>query len=87
MLASCIKLLEPIMDKIFKLEGNGILINEVYMAFKNIKSTLSFILPDITILNDQHKEQIMDALNRHTNNCIKPIHCVAYLLGPKIARY
>ncbi|KAG7308255.1 hypothetical protein JYU34_006934 [Plutella xylostella] len=79
----CIKLLEPITDKIFKLEGNGILINEVFMAFRDIESTFNFIIPEITMLNDEHKEFITEALTRRTNNCLKPIHYAAYMLDPR----
>ncbi|CAK1544338.1 unnamed protein product [Leptosia nina] len=58
MVEHIIKLLEPITQKIFKLEGNGIQINEVYMAFKDIKSTLNSVLPEISILDEQHKQNI-----------------------------
>ncbi|CAH0402535.1 unnamed protein product [Chilo suppressalis] len=80
MVENCIKLLEPITDKIFKLEGNGIFRNEVYMAFKDIKSTFSFAIPDISILNEHNKQDITNAVIRRTNNCLKPIHYAAYLL-------
>lgn len=83
MAENCIKLLEPITEKIFKLEGNGILINEVYMAFRDIQSTFNFVLPEISILDDQHKQDIINAVTRRTNNCIKPIHYAAYLLDPR----
>ncbi|XP_052752387.1 uncharacterized protein LOC128201000 [Galleria mellonella] len=83
MVENCIKLLEPITDKIFKLEGNEILINEVYMAFKDIKSTLNFAFPDISVLNEHHKQHITNAVIRRADNCLKPIHYAAYLLDPR----
>ena len=83
MTENCIKLLQPISDKIFKLEGNGILINEVYMAFRDIKSTFNFLLPEMSMLNDQQKEEINDAVTKRTNNCLKPIHYAAYMLDPR----
>ncbi|CAH1643074.1 unnamed protein product [Spodoptera littoralis] len=83
MVENCIKLLEPITEKMFKLEGNGILINEVYMAFKDIKSTFNFAFPDISILNEHHKQDITNAVIRRANNCLKPIHYAAYLLDPR----
>lgn len=60
---SCIKLLKPISEKIFKLEGNNINIHEVYMSFKVIKSALNFVIPDLPILNNSDKEQIIGCLN------------------------
>lgn len=83
MVKNCIKRLEPKTDKFFKLEGNGILINEIYMAFKDIKSTFNFAFPDISILNEHHKQDITNAVTRRTNNCLKPIHYAAYLLDPR----
>ncbi|GBP23594.1 Retrovirus-related Pol polyprotein from transposon TNT 1-94 [Eumeta japonica] len=83
MIEHCIKLLEPITRKIFKLEGNGIHINEVYMAFKDIKSTLNFVLPEISILDEQHKQDIINNVIKRTDNCMKPIHYAAYMLDLK----
>lgn len=83
MTENCIKLLEPITNRIFRLEGNGILINEVYMAFKDIKSTFAFELPQILLLNEDQRQEIHDAVSRRMNKCIKPIHCAAYMLDPR----
>ncbi|XP_022817532.1 zinc finger BED domain-containing protein RICESLEEPER 2-like [Spodoptera litura] len=83
MVENCINLLEPITEKIFKLEGNGILINEVYMAFKDIKSTFNFAFPNISILNERNKQDITNAVIKRANNCLKPIHYAAYLLDPR----
>lgn len=83
MVENCIKLLIPITDKIFKVEGNGILINEVYMGFKDIKYTLNFAFPDISILNEHHKQNITYSVIRRRINCLKPIHYAAHLLDPR----
>ncbi|KAH9643105.1 hypothetical protein HF086_010557 [Spodoptera exigua] len=53
------------------------------MAFKDIRSTFNFALPEISILNEDHKQEITNAVIRRTNNCLKQIHYAAYLLDPK----
>ncbi|GBP42647.1 hypothetical protein EVAR_87198_1 [Eumeta japonica] len=58
MIEHCIKLLEPITRKIFKLE-------------------------EISILNEQHKQDIINNVIKRTDNCMKPIHYAAYMLDPK----
>lgn len=83
MVENCIKLPEPITEKMFKLEGNGVFTNEVYMAFKDIRSIFNFAFPEISILNEDHKQEITNAVIRRTNNCLKHIHYAAYLLDPR----
>lgn len=47
-------LLEPISEAIFKLEGNKAHVNDVYMAFKDIKSRLAFSLSGFACLVDHN---------------------------------
>lgn len=84
MVEECTALLKPITQYIFKLESHDAHINDVYMAFKDIKSRLLFILPDLTILvDDSVKDRILNTVEMRNNNCIKPIHLAAYMLDPK----
>ncbi|GBP93765.1 hypothetical protein EVAR_16283_1 [Eumeta japonica] len=53
------------------------------MAFKDIKSTFNFAFPDISILNEHHKQDITNAIIRRANNCLKPILYAEYLLDPR----
>ncbi|KAF9417929.1 hypothetical protein HW555_005074 [Spodoptera exigua] len=77
-------ILEPITDYIFKLEGNESYINDVYMAFKDIKSRLVFLLPGFSSLFDDNiRDRILNAVDKRRENCIKPIHLAAYMLDPK----
>lgn len=77
-------LLEPITEKIFQLEGNKAHFHEVFMAFKDIESRLAFLLPGFTSLVDQNtRERILNAVKMRRNNCVKPIHLAAYMLDPK----
>ncbi|KAF9418293.1 hypothetical protein HW555_004826, partial [Spodoptera exigua] len=77
-------ILERITDYIFKLEGNESYINDVYMAFKDIKSRLVFLLPGFSSLFDDNiRDRILNAVDKRRENCIKPIHLAAYMLDPK----
>lgn len=82
MVEECSSLLEPISDHIFKLNENHI--NDVYMAFKNIKSRILFMFSDLTMLVDNDaKKRILNAIEARKNNCLKPMHLAAYMLDPK----
>lgn len=83
MVEECIKMLQPTTEKIFKLESNRISIHEVYMSFKDIKSSLHFILPDLQILRDGDKTYVLNAIDKRMQSCIQPIHLAAYMLDPK----
>lgn len=65
------------------MKAMAILLNEVYMAFKDIKSAFNFAFTNIYILNEHHKQDITYAVIRRTNNCLKPSHYAAYLLDPR----
>lgn len=77
-------LLKPMTDNIFKLKGNKAHINDVDMAFKDIKSYLAVLLPGFSTLVDQNvRESILKAVETRRGNCIKSIHLAAYMLDLK----
>lgn len=77
-------LLEPISETIFKLEGNKAHVNDVYMAFKDIKSRLAFSLPGFSCLVDNNiRMSIMNAVETRRSSCLRPIHLAVYMLDPK----
>ncbi|CAK1588673.1 unnamed protein product [Parnassius mnemosyne] len=84
MIEQSISVLEPIADSIFKLEGNKFNIHEVFMVLRNLKSKLEFVLPTITMLDDDSKENIKTYIEKRVKQCIKPIHYAAYI-DPKDA--
>ncbi|CAK1603527.1 unnamed protein product [Parnassius mnemosyne] len=85
MIEQSISVLEPIAESIFKLEGNEFNIHEVFMVLRNLKSKLEFVLPTITMLDDESKENIKTYIERRVKQCIKPIHYAAYMFDPKAA--
>lgn len=83
MIEDCIAILEPVTENIFKLETNECNIHEVLPIFKDVKSKLEFMLPNITIISNEDKQTILNSVDKRTKDCIKPIHLAAYLLDPK----
>ncbi|KAL0849218.1 hypothetical protein ABMA28_013551 [Loxostege sticticalis] len=83
MINDCIAILEPITEPIFKLEANKCNIHEVFPIFRDLKSKLEFILPDITIISNEDKQAILFKVEKRSKDCIKPIHLAAYLLDPR----
>ncbi|CAH2108391.1 unnamed protein product [Euphydryas editha] len=83
MLDQCVSILEPVADSIFKLEGNKFNIHEVFMVLRNLKSKLEFVLPSITMLDNENKENIKTCIEKRVKQCLKPIHYAAYMLDPK----
>lgn len=77
---SCI--LEPFADAITKLEGDNAKIDKVFLTFKNLRSQVSFVLSDVTILDNDDKKTIMTFIDNRTKMAIHPIHFAAYLLNP-----
>ncbi|KAI5634309.1 zinc finger BED domain-containing protein RICESLEEPER 2-like [Phthorimaea operculella] len=82
MIGQCILILEPITDAIFKLESNQQNIHKVFITLKNMKSMLLFCLPEITIIDDATKENILTNVDERIDKCLKPIHLAAYMLDP-----
>ncbi|CAG4953974.1 unnamed protein product [Parnassius apollo] len=85
MIEQSISVLELIAESIFKLEGNEFNIHEVFMVLRNLKSKLEFVLPTITMLDDDSKENIKTYIEKRVKQCIKPIHYAAYVFDPKSA--
>lgn len=82
MIEDCIAILEPVTEPIFKLEANECNIHKVFPMFKDVKSKLEFMLPNITIISNEDKQTILNSVEKRTKDCIKPIHLAAYLLDP-----
>lgn len=78
-----IKVIEPITECIFELEGNDHYISKVFIIFKNIKSKLEFVLPSITMLSEEEKFEILVSVDLRASMCVKPIHMAAYMLDPR----
>lgn len=83
MLEQCITILEPISEPIFKLEANDCKISDVLMVFKNLRSQLDFVLPNISMISDEDKARILAAVEKRTVETVKSVHYAAYLLDPK----
>ncbi|CAG4956500.1 unnamed protein product [Parnassius apollo] len=85
MIEQSTSVLKPIAESIFKLEGNEFNIHKVFMVLRNLKSKLEFVLPRITMLDDDSKENIKTYIEKRVKQCIKPIHYAAYMFDPKSA--
>lgn len=82
LLKQCIIILEPISDVIMNLESDKNNIHKVFMTLKNMKSKLMFTLPDVTILDENTKDELLQIVDQRIRMCLKPIHFAAYLLDP-----
>lgn len=63
----CIIILEPISDVIMNFESDKNNIHKVFMTLKNMKSKLMFTLPDVTILDENTKDELLQIVDQRTS--------------------